>query len=499
MTPKHSGKSVLHSSVGRKKTRPKKVLAFALFPSLLLALSACGNAEKVEAEAQSQPSGAARPESRPAAVDVAIARTGVLQEPTTYVGTTRPIREVSLRSQVEGRLLNLAVNIGDPVARGQILAQLDEALLLTAVTQAEAELAARQSEVARAQTQVSNAKAKAEQARLESQQSKVDTKRRQFLYREGAISQQDAELSQTAARTAEQALRAAEEQIRTEEQAVAAAQGRVKAQQAIVAQARERKSYARVTSPIKGVVLERVTEPGNLVQPGGEILRLGDFSSVKVVVYLSELELSNIREGQSVQVRLDAFPNSPFSGTVSRISPAAEASSRQVPIEIIIPNNNDRIGSGLLARVTFAQLDRPKTIVPQTALSVAGGGRSGGAGERGSAEVREQGSGGAGEQGSAGVRERGSAGAGVRGSVSQGRVPDSESIGTIFVAIAEGRQGTVQARRVLLGDRANGRVEILSGLLPGERYVVRSEKPLKDGDAVRLSVLSETGDRREQQ
>jgi hypothetical protein len=59
------------------------------------------------------------------------------------------------------------------------------------------------------------------------------------------------------------------------------------------------------------------------------------------------------------------------------------------------------------------------------------------------------------------------------------------------VVTAEGREGKVAARQVVLGDRANSRVEVISGLQPGERFVVRSGRPLKDGDAVRFSILSE--------
>jgi multidrug resistance efflux pump len=361
---------------------------FCLVP-LLASLTGCSGTPKAEAEAQNRRPGAQRgaergPTSIP--VDVAIARPGVLQEAPIYIGTTLPAREVSLRSQVEGRLLNLNVNVGDRVRRGQQLAQLDNTLLLNQVVQAEAELATRESEVARARTQVSNARARAEQAKVTLKQAQSTAARRAFLQKQGAISLQDAELAQTEVNTNQQAVLAAQEQIRTEQQAVAAAQGRVVAQRAVIAELKERLSYARLNSPIDGVVIERTSEPGNLVQPGGEVLKLGEFNQVKVIVPLSELELPNVRVGQSVQVQLDAFPNQTFAGVVARISPAADPTARQIPVEILIPNQNGRIGSGLLARVQFTQQTAPKVLIPMTALQVS---RGRGAGEQRSRGARK--------------------------------------------------------------------------------------------------------------
>jgi multidrug efflux pump subunit AcrA (membrane-fusion protein) len=443
---------------------------------LVVALSGCSSLPKSEAEAQSrvpgsQQGGGVTP------VDVAIAKTGVLREPIEYTGTTQPVREVSLRAQVEGRLLNLNVGAGDPVRQGQILAQVDDSILVTTLSQEQAELAALQSEVARAETQVSNARAKAEQARVELNQARVDAARRATLGTQGAISKQEAELAQTAAQTAEQALRSALEQISTEQKAVAAAQRRVEAQRAAVAQAGERRSYALVASPINGVVLEKVSEPGNLVQPGGEILKLGDFNQVKVVVSVSELELSKIRVGQSVQVTLDAFGNQSSTGQVSRISPAADPTARQIPVEITIPNSNGRIGSGLLARVNFESTTISRVVVPETALQEEG----------------EQGTRGARQQGSKAAREPRNRGAEEQRSNPKSKIQNPKSAeGTVFVVTGTEAQAKVQARRVQVGDRDNGKVEIISGLKPGERFVARSGKPLKDGAPVRLSALSET-------
>lgn len=396
------------------------------------------------------------------AVEVAIAKTGLLQEPLDYIGKTQPLREVSLRSQIEGRLLKLNVDIGDPVRQGQILAQVDDTLLVTAVTEEKAELAALESEIAQAKAQVGNAEAKAEQARLEVQQAQVDAVRMESLWRAGAISKQQAELAQTAAATAQQNLQATIKQIGTEQQRVAAAEKRVNAQKAVVAQNQERQSYTLLASPINGVVLARVTEPGNLISPGSEVLKLGDFSSVKVLVPVSELEIGNLQIGQSVTVRLDAFPNNSFPGKIARISPAANSQALKVPIEITIPNSNGRIGSGLLARVSFSEATPPRVLIPDTAL--AGGGEE---------ESRKQ-----------GARSK------KQGGEEKGSNSQSKS-GSIFVVTGKGSEAKVTARFVQLGDRNNNKVEIRSGLQPGEKFVARSSATLKDGDTVRLSILSE--------
>ncbi|MDZ8106896.1 MAG: efflux RND transporter periplasmic adaptor subunit [Nostoc sp. DedQUE12a] len=422
-----------------------------LIPCLVgigLLTASCGSLPKESAKAQSQsPGGRARGGATP--VDMAIARTEVLQTQPEYTGNTTPFRIVSLRSQVEARLLALNLDVGDTVNQGQTVGQLDDALLLTAYKQAEAELAALRSEVVRATTQVSNARADVERARLEVVQAQADSQRQQKLFQAGAIAQQTAEQARTQAQTAAQALRAAQEQVRTEQQAVAAAQGRVLAQQALVAEAKERRSYARLTSPITGVVTEKVTEPGNLLQAGSEVLKIGDFNRVKVVVQVSELELAQIQVGQSVKVRLDAFPNETLIGRVTRISPAADATARLIPVEVVIPNSDGKIGSGLLARVNFESQTAQRVVVPQTAIQK---------------QALQQ---------------------------KSNRADTQNKTGTLFVVSDAQGKAKVAARAVTLGKRADGKVEILSGLQPGERYVVRSGKPLKEGDAVSLSILSE--------
>ncbi|MCC5607331.1 efflux RND transporter periplasmic adaptor subunit [Nostoc sp. CHAB 5834] len=453
------------SATGEKSKKENYLLSStsvrSLFLSCLVGIAlltaSCGSSPKDSADAQSQ-SPANRERGGATPVNVAIARTDSLQTQPEYTGNTTAFRIISVRSQVEARLLALNLDVGDRVKLGQNVGQLDDAILSTELKQAEAELAALKSEVARATNQVSNARADVERARLEVVQAQADSKRQQNLFQAGAIAEQTAQQARTQAQTAAQALRAAQEQVRTEQQAVAAAEGRVLAQQALVAQTKERRSYAQLTSPITGVVTEKVTEPGNLLQAGSEVLKIGDFNRVKVVVQVSELELAQIQVGQSVQVRLDAFPTETLIGRVTRISPAADATARLIPVEVVIPNSQGKIGSGLLARVNFETQTQQRVVVPQTAIQKQAEAAKG-----------------------AGTAKRG------------GGEQENPS-GTLFVVNDTEGKAKVVARAVALGKRVDGRVEILSGLQAGERYVVRSGQPLKDGAAVRLSILSETAE-----
>ena len=470
----------------KKDSYPLPILppwAFILIACLLGmgGLSGCVtlSGETTRATAQ-RPQGEAR-RGGVTPVDVAIASTGLLQQPREYTATTEPVRFVSLRSQVEGQLLALTVDVGNRVTRGQVIGQVDDSLLRTALNQAEAQLATLESEVARAKAQVSNARTDIERARLELAQAQSDAQRQEKLYKQGAVSAQAAEQASTEAQTALQALRAATEQVRTEQQAVTAAQGRVVAQQAVVAEERQRREFSRLVSPITGSVVERPREAGDLVRPGEEILKLGDFSRVQIKVNVSDRDLPQIRIGQSVRVSLEAFPNQTFIGQVTRISPPANSTSFLVPVEVVIPNPDGKIGSSLFARVRFDSDAPQRVVIPETAL----GGREQGAGSRGAGSRGHQ---------AGGTKQ----GAPSRENISvqnpKSKIQNSQ--GTVFVVVEVEGNPKVTARAVTLGERVDGKVEVLSGLQPGERYVVRSGKPLKEGETVRLSIISEgTGNR----
>ena len=400
---------------------------------LALLLPSCGFF--APSEAQMSPS--ERPDAPPA-VETARAEASTLAEPLEYTGTTQPQQQFALRAQTAGEVVALAADIGDSVQPGQTLAQIDSGLLTARVNEAQAELSVRRSEVAEDQVSIADAQAALAQTIATRDQAKIDADRLRQLANQGAISQQAAEAAELALVNADQAVNSAEAQVRARQNAIAAATSRVDAQQAVVTEAQEQLRWVQLTAQQPATVLTRLVDPGDYVQPGSTLFELGDLSTLKVAVQVSELDLGQLTIGQPVQIRLDAFPDiETISGRINRISPVADTTSRLVTVEVTMTNPDRRIGSGLLARVQFTPPDEERIVVPISALDYG----------------------------------------------------DNEA--TIFVIEQENDQTTVVARSVDIGQAQKGRVEILSGLDANEPFVVKSDGPLETGQTVRLSILSE--------
>lgn len=392
----------------------------------------------LEQQSNAQPTGGQgdRPE-QPPLVDIA---TATLQNSTTapsYTGTTAPLKIVALRSRAEGQLLDLAVDVGDGVTKGQTLARLDQNLLIADYNEAIAELASREFEVNEAKAELAQVAAQVDQAKAQLKQATADAARFKDLADSGAVSEQAGEVAETAKVTASKILQATQQQINIRKQAIAAAEGRVSAQRAIVNQTTERLNYTVLRSPLGGVVLSKTVEAGDVIQSGQALLEIGDFSGIKIEVQISDRELNQFSLGQNVSVNLDAFPGKTFQGEVTRISPVADAAARLIPIEITIPNPGNQISSGLLARVS---------------------------GAGGSAQTMM---------------------------VSESAIQQKNNQAIIFAPKQTGEKLIVESRTVQVGKKDNGFVEIISGLTAGEAYIVNSDRPLESGQTVRKSLLSD--------
>ena len=409
--------------------------------SLVMVLaSGCQSFLSENSEANSSEMNRASMKKRVSTVDVAIANKADSDNYREYIGTTEPQTTAILRSQVEGRLLSLQVNIGDRVRQTQVIGRLDDSLLAATVQQEQAELASIKSELIQEQLGIKNAQISLQEAKINLEQAKSDAQRYSSLAKIGAISEQQAESFQTAAKVAQQTVLLAEEEVKIAQQSATTAQGRVAAQQAAIAEVVQRRAYSLLTAPITGTVVNKAQEPGNLVRQGEEIVAVGNFDAVKISVPISAIDLNLIDIGQRVEVQLDAVENRVFYGKVTKIDPVANPDTRKIRIEVMVANPNSQIKGGLLAKVRLPKINRQLVSVPQSAVTEEAG---------------------------------------------------DNYIFVVAKEDAKQRQARVIKRRVEVDDLAQNKIFITQGLQPGEKYIVRSSQPLSDRELVDLSILSE--------
>lgn len=124
----------------------------------------------------------------------------------------------------------------------------------------------------------------------------------------------------------------------------------------------------QLISPINGVVTARNYDPGDMTgnQP---VLTVGQLTpTVKVIVNISESDLALIRRGMPVDVRFDAFEGREFTGRITRIYPTVDPATRTFTAEIAINNSDGAIKPGMFARVSMNLGERSSVVVPDRAV-----------------------------------------------------------------------------------------------------------------------------------
>lgn len=124
----------------------------------------------------------------------------------------------------------------------------------------------------------------------------------------------------------------------------------------------------QLISPINGVVTARNYDPGDMTgnQP---VLTVGQLTpTVKVIVNISESDLALIRRGLPVDVRFDAFEGREFTGRITRIYPTVDPATRTFTAEIAINNGDGTIKPGMFARVSMNLGERNSVVVPDRAV-----------------------------------------------------------------------------------------------------------------------------------
>ncbi len=235
-------------------------------------------------------------------------------------------------TRVAGTIKEVCIEENQSVAPGTVLARLEPQDFEVKRQQALASLEQTGAQSQQAKAQVVQARAQAARERAHSLRANQDLERAESLFHgsAGAISKQEYEQAKAEADAAEAALRAAQAAVDSAEALIHAARAQAQAAQANLNEAELELSYTEICAPAAGRLGKRNLETGNRVQPGQALAAVVE-PEVWVSANFKETQLGQIKPGQMVQVRLDAFPGRTFPGHVESLSPASGAQFALLP------------------------------------------------------------------------------------------------------------------------------------------------------------------------
>ncbi len=248
---------------------------------------------------------------------------------------------VDVSPRVNGRIESIAVRLGDKVAKGQVIARMDDRDVKEQVKQAEASL-----ELSRAT---------ARQREFDMKASLTTFERQKNLY--------DRQLQ------TKQTLEDAEARYNASNAQVDVAKAQVMQTQARLDELKVTLGNTIIQSPVDGFVGKRTLDPGAFAGANTPVVSVVDISSVRLIANLVEKDFRRVVPGVEAMVEVDAFPGETFGGKVSRVSPVFDAATRTAGLEIEVPNPGYRLKPGMYARVRLTVDRRPNALtVPRNAV-----------------------------------------------------------------------------------------------------------------------------------
>jgi HlyD family secretion protein len=233
-------------------------------------------------------------------------RQGDLTVSVSATGNLKPINQVDVGSEQSGKITAVYVDVNDRVTKGQKLAELDTRRLVDTVNQNQAQVASSQASVAQAQAQVALAKAT------------LDRQENVFKLSGGRVP------AKTELDSARADYQSALANLRS-------AQAQVNVSRAQLSTAQTNLSIAQIVSPVNGVVLSRDIEPGQTVAASLNAPVLftlaEDLTQMEVEVSVDEADVGQVKEGQTANFAVDAFPGRTFPAKVTRVNVGSNASS----------------------------------------------------------------------------------------------------------------------------------------------------------------------------
>jgi HlyD family secretion protein len=394
-------------------------------------------------------------------VEVVPVRQGNISKEIRFTGSIEGNTEIKVFPKITAKIEAIKVDLGDRVKKDDLIALLESEEMSAQVAQAEAalqsirakwaqmEVGARSEEIAQAEDLVSKAKAKLKDA-------ENNYKRLKALFNQGVIAKRELESAELAHSVAQADLNSAQKQLdilvegATKEDRLAL-KAQVRQAEATLDLARIRLSYTRITAPIGGTISQRFFDPGNLAVPTQPIVTIVQMDPVKVIVYFPEHQIRFMVPGTKARLVVAAYPDQVFYGTIDKVTPTLDPTSRMFSAEIKVMNEKYLLRPGMFTTVMLSVDPRLNTLlVPKEAVLYT-------------EEYQEN------------------------TDSHQGEVCQ---VNYLFVV----KDGRAYKRKVSLGYESGQVVEVCDGLEEGEQVVVRGLHQLNDGDRITV-VKGEEGEK----
>lgn len=365
-------------------------------------------------------------------VPVAVVGPATLQNNVVLSAEFQPFQEVDVMAKVAGYVRNIRVDLGSHVRAGDVLATLEVPEIQDDVQKAKAGLAAAEANIVTAQAGVQRAQAAADIAQLSYQRiNDVATKNK------GLVPRQDVDVSQS--RNAEAAA-----QLASAKSALLAAQEQRSAAASDYARAGAMAQYATIRAPFDGIVTKRYANTGSMIQAGISsqtqampVVRLAQYNVLRLTLPVPVTDAAEIKDGQPVDVTVTNPPRQ-LHGKISRYAGSVQMSTRTMDTQVDVPNSDGSLLPGMYAQVHLHLADRPNVMsVPIDAV---------------------------------------------------------DGLGTSAEQAYVVRGGVIHVAQVTTGLQTATRLEVLTGLQPGDQVIVGRHTGLAEGEQVKPRLASYEND-----
>ena len=345
-------------------------------------------------------------------------------------------QRASVGAVITGRVVRIPVQEGQSVKRGDVLIELDDEDERASVAQARGAVAQAEARVRQLREVGLPA---AEQALIQAQanltQARRQHERAKELKAKGFVSQAALDDAQRNLDVAESQLSAAMLQVATNRPAgsdFAVAQTALAQARANLGVAQAKLDQTVIRAPVDGTLIARNVEPGNVVQPGKELMVLAPAGETQVVVQIDEKNLAQLKLGQQALASADAFPKERFAAELVYINPGIDALRGSVEVKLRVPKPPDYLRQDMTISVDIEVARSAATVV-----------------------------------------------------VPADAVRDANSAQPWVLAVDGWR---ARCRAVKLGLKGDGRIEVLEGVAPGDRLISAANGTVREGQRVRATA-----------